>query len=87
MKRLLTTLVVLTGLFAPSLAVAGEGVNYYDLVTRDGLSYEKFTEEPFTGKTEGLKQYTFRRGKGTRPVCPPLPFECYYAKNFNGLLS
>jgi hypothetical protein len=35
MKRLLTTLVILTGLFAPALAVAGEGVNIDDLVVRE----------------------------------------------------
>jgi len=68
MKRLLTTLVILTGLFAPALAVAGEGVNIDDLVVREGLHYEKFTEEPFTGKTVGSAQYTFRRGKKHGPV-------------------
>ena len=56
MKRLLTTLVILTGMFAPSLAVAEEGVKYGDLVERGGLFYKKFNDEPFTGKTEGLKQ-------------------------------
>ena len=62
MKRLLTTLVILTGLFAPSLAVGGEGVKLSDLVVREGLRYVKFTEEPFTGKTTGEWQITFRRG-------------------------
>jgi antitoxin component YwqK of YwqJK toxin-antitoxin module len=63
MKRLLTTLVILTGLFAPSLAVAEEGVKYGDLVERGGIFYKKFTDEPFTGKTTGQEQSTFRRGK------------------------
>jgi antitoxin component YwqK of YwqJK toxin-antitoxin module len=63
MKLLLTTLVILTGLFAPSLAVAEEGVKYGDLVKRERLYYKPFTEEPFTGKTVGLRQITFRRGK------------------------
>ena len=67
MKRLLTTLVILTGVFVPSLAVGGEGVKFSDLVKREGLFYKKFTEEPFTGKTEGLKQYTFRRGNWHGP--------------------
>ena len=67
MKRLLTTLVILTGLFAPSLAVAEEGVKYGDLVERGGIFYKKFTEEPFTGKTTGQKQSTFRRGKREGP--------------------
>jgi antitoxin component YwqK of YwqJK toxin-antitoxin module len=63
MKRLLTTLVILTGLFAPSLAVGGEEVKIDDLVERGGRYYKPFTEEPFTGKTTGEWQYTFRRGK------------------------
>ena len=67
MKRLLTTLVILTGLFAPSLAVSEEGVKFDDLVERGGLYYKPFTDEPFTGKTEGLKQYTYRRGKKHGP--------------------
>ena len=66
MKRLLTTLVILTGLFAPSLAVSEE-VKMGDLVERGGIFYKKFTDEPFTGKTEGLKQSTFRRGKEHGP--------------------
>jgi uncharacterized protein len=66
MKRLLTTLVILTVLFAPSLAVAEE-VKIDDLVETDGLFYKKFSTEPFTGKTEGRKQYTFRRGKKHGP--------------------
>ena len=78
MKRLLTTLVILTGLFAPSLAVGEEGVKYDDLVVREGLRYEKFTEEPFTGKTVGLQQSTFRRGTKHGP------FNWYYE---NGQLS
>ena len=63
MKRLLTTLVILTGVFVPSLAVGGEGVKFSDLVKREGLFYKKFTEEPFTGKTTGQEQSTFLRGK------------------------
>ena len=77
MKRLLTTLVILTGLFAPSLAVAAfmkpvpEGVKYLkfdDLVERGGLYYKKFTEEPFTGKTTVPYQSTFHRGKLEGPM-------------------
>ena len=68
MKRLLTTLVILTGLFAPSLVVAEEGVKYGDLVERGGLFYKKFTEELFTGKTTGANQATFHRGKLEGPM-------------------
>ncbi|MDA9976051.1 hypothetical protein N9F34_04465 [Alphaproteobacteria bacterium] len=67
MKRLLTTLVILTGLFAPSLAVAEEGVQFDELVERDGLCYEKFADEPFTGKTVGLRRYAFLNGKKHGP--------------------
>mgnify|MGYP003319353502 CR=1 FL=1 len=31
-------------------------VDFKDLVKRDGLWYEKFTNEPFTGNSTGLKQ-------------------------------
>ena len=68
MKRLLTTLVILMGLFAPSLAVGEEGVKDDDLVPRGGLFYEKFTDEPFTGKTTGRYQFTYRRGKAHGPL-------------------
>jgi antitoxin component YwqK of YwqJK toxin-antitoxin module len=67
MKRLLTTLVILMGMFAPSLAVGEERVKYGDLVERGGIFYKKFTDEPFTGKTTGRKQITFRRGKSEGP--------------------
>ena len=67
MKRLLTTLVILTGLFAPSLTVGGEGVKWDELVERGGLYYKKFSTEPFTGKTVGRKQGTFREGKKQGP--------------------
>ena len=58
---------ILTGLFAPSLAAGEEGVKIYDLVERGGLFYKKFTDEPFTGKTTGQYQYTYRRGKWHGP--------------------
>ena len=36
-----------------------EDVDYNDLVKRDGLYYEKFTDKPFTGKVNGR----FQQGK------------------------
>jgi antitoxin component YwqK of YwqJK toxin-antitoxin module len=59
MKRLLAPILLLTLLF-PSLAY---GVTFWDLVERDGLHYVKFTDVPFTGKTTGEVQGTFRNGK------------------------
>ena len=56
MKRLFTTLFILTWIIAPSLAVGQEVVNYDDLVERDDLFYKKFTDEPFSGKTTGQEQ-------------------------------
>jgi hypothetical protein len=44
-----------------------ESVDAKDLVERDGLHYKKFTEAPFTGKTTGEIQGTFRNGKRHGP--------------------
>ena len=38
-------------------------VDYDDLVERDGLIYEKFSNEPFTGNSIGLKQGKVKEGK------------------------
>ena len=38
-------------------------VDYNDLVYRDGLLYEKFTDKPFTGNSTGLKQGKIIDGK------------------------
>ncbi|MBT6403429.1 MAG: toxin-antitoxin system YwqK family antitoxin [Rhodospirillaceae bacterium] len=61
MKRFLAPILLLTFLF-PSIAL-GEGVKLEDLVRRDGLYYERFTDVPFTGKTRGIEQGTIKRGK------------------------
>jgi hypothetical protein len=34
-----------------------------DLVERDGLDYEKFTDVPFTGKVTGNPQGSYKNGK------------------------
>ena len=36
---------------------------YKDLVERDGIYYKKFTDVPFTGKTTGQEQGSFKNGK------------------------
>ena len=38
-------------------------VDYTDLIKRDRLYYEKFTDEPFTGNSTGLKQGKVKDGK------------------------
>jgi hypothetical protein len=63
MKRFLAPILLLTLLF-PSLAL---GVTLMDLVERDGLQYKKFTDVPFTGKTTGELQITYKDGKKEGP--------------------
>ena len=38
-------------------------VKYKDLIERDGLRYQKFTEVPFTGKVTGIEQGIIKNGK------------------------
>ena len=38
-------------------------VDYNDLVKRDGLYYEKFSNDPFTGKVTGRMQGNYKDGK------------------------
>ena len=59
MRRILTPIVLLTLLF-PSFAF---GVTIDDLMYRDGLYYKKFSDVPFTGKTTGRSQTSFKNGK------------------------
>ena len=41
----------------------GETIEWDDLVKRNGLYYKKFTDVPFTGKTSGGGQGSFKNGK------------------------
>ena len=63
MKRILAPILLLTLLF-PSLAY---GVTMDDLVVRDGVWFKKFSTVPFTGKTTGENQGSFRNGKKDGP--------------------
>jgi antitoxin component YwqK of YwqJK toxin-antitoxin module len=63
MKRFLAPILLLTLLF-PSLAL---GETMKDLVERNGLHYKKFSDVPFTGKTTGELQVTFKNGKAHGP--------------------
>jgi hypothetical protein len=63
MKHILAPIPLLTLLF-PSLAF---GVTMDDLVKRDGIQYKKFSDVPFTGKTTGKTQGSFRNGKKDGP--------------------
>ena len=63
MKRIFAPTLPLTLLF-PSLAY---GVTMDDLVVREGLHYEKFSDVPFTGKTTGKEQRTNKEGEQDGP--------------------
>ena len=65
MRHILTS-IALVILLLPSVAL-GEVVTIDDLVKRDGLHYKKFTNVPFTGKTTGKEQGSFRNGKKDGP--------------------
>ncbi len=65
MNQLLAPILLLTLLF-PSIAM-GETVKWDDLEERDSLYYKKFTEVPFTGKTTGKIQRSFKNGKTHGP--------------------
>ena len=58
MKHLLIIFTLLLSSFSWS-----KDVDYNDLVKRNGLYYEKFTNEPFTGKTTGRIQKNYINGK------------------------
>ena len=59
MRRILAPILLLVFLF-PTFAF---GETYSDLVIRDGLYYKKFSTVPFTGKTTGKIQGSFKNGK------------------------
>ena len=63
MIRILKSVVLLVLLF-PAHA-SGETLD--DLVERDGLFYTKLTDVPFSGKTTGKIQGTFKNGKKDGP--------------------
>ena len=60
MKKLLITF--FTILFCLTSSV-GWSLEYKDLLERDGLFYKKFSDVPFTGKTTGQEQGSFKNGK------------------------
>ena len=60
MKNLLITF--FTVLFCLTSSV-GWSLEYKDLVKRDGVHYKKFSDVPFSGKTTGQTQGSFKNGK------------------------
>ena len=65
MNRILAPVLLMVLLF-PALAL-GEEITIDDLVEREGLIYKKFTEVPFTGKTTGQIQGSFKDGVADGP--------------------
>ena len=61
MKHILAPILLLIFLF-PALALGEEVVEWDDLVVTNGLVYKKFTDVPFTGKTTGQVQGTYKDG-------------------------
>ena len=53
---------LLTILFISLLSSPSWSVTFDDLVERDGLYYEKFTDVPFTGEVTGEEQGSFESG-------------------------
>ena len=64
MKKLTLTLLTCLFILSPNV-VLGETID--DLVKREGLYYKKFSDVPFSGKTTGRVQGTFRKGKKHGP--------------------
>ena len=64
MRKLSLTLLTCLLILSPTV-VMSETLN--DLVVRDGLVYKKFSDVPFTGKTTGKTQGTFKNGKKDGP--------------------
>jgi len=54
---------ILTILFISLLSSPSWSVTLGDLVERDGLHYEKFTDIPFTGEVTGNPQGSYKNGK------------------------
>ena len=65
MRHILASMVLVVLLF-PALAL-GETVKFGDLVKREGLYYKKSNDVPFTGKTTGQIQGSFKDGKEDGP--------------------
>ena len=65
MKHILAPILLLVFLF-PSLAMSEE-VTMDDLVERDGITYKKFSNVPFSGKVTGIQEGSFKKGNKEGP--------------------
>ena len=57
-----TLITIFTVLFCLTSSISWS-LEYKDLVVRDGVSYKKFSDIPFTGEVTGQEQGSFKNGK------------------------
>ena len=63
MQRLMTSAAVLVLGCTLFTGCGSPEINFDDLVEREGVYYEKFTHEPFSGKVKGQSAGSLRKGK------------------------
>ena len=57
MKKIILLLSAIIALsLMPAVSFAGKTYNYNDLVERDGIFYEKFSDKPVTGAVEAYHE-------------------------------
>ena len=54
-------LIIIFSLLFNSLSISKD-IYFKDLLKKDGVFYEKFSDTPFTGKVTGLLEGTFKKG-------------------------
>ena len=54
-------LIIIFSLLFNSL-ISSKEIYFKDLLKKDGIYYEKYSHTPFTGKTIGLLEGTFKKG-------------------------
>jgi antitoxin component YwqK of YwqJK toxin-antitoxin module len=63
MKALLFACVLVFTASVAAVAGNGEKITDRDLIERSGVWFQKSAQRPFTGRTDGLRQYSYLGGK------------------------
>lgn len=63
MKALLFACVLVFTVSVAAVAGNGEKITDRDLIERSGVWFQKSAQRPFTGRTDGLRQYSYLQGK------------------------
>ncbi|MEK9596914.1 MAG: hypothetical protein VW057_13195 [Rhodospirillaceae bacterium] len=63
MKVLLFACVLVFTTSVAAVAGNGEKITDQDLIERSGVWFQKSAQRPFTGRTDGLQQYSYLQGK------------------------